>query len=938
MPLSSALAATYYVDSVAGLDSYNGTSTSTPWKTLTKVNALAIQPGDTILFKRGSSWTGTLTPLASQGTSTAPIVFDAYGTGAAPIINGNGGSNAVMIWSPKYFTFQNFNVTNDAASDGVRAGIRINFTAPTGTSRTYTGINILNNEIHHVHGLTVHAQNPYSTAALFVEMQSASSTTLVTVQDLLVQGNDFHDNRSEGFYMLAPSVYGSHPEIWATNVRIRENIFDQGGADHIVINGANAPLIEANAGYDAGILATHPSSLSIAGMWTCYFTKDALFQFNEVARTRNESINGASGDSQAFDVDLGTSGSHTFQYNYTHDNEGGVLESMYEATAVKTIIYRYNLSVNDARNTWTGTQFSTNTSYGYSAAYIYNNVIYSTRPEGLKFYNKQAVYYYNNIFDAPSGIYPSYSTFSNNCYFGHTPDVTDSYKVLGDPQFVGPLPTTSGGDGYLAANTDIFKLQSTSPCINWGMSIAGNGGEDFWGNPLYAGTYADIGAHEVVGGNHPAPVSVTITDDPSGSVTYNGASWRHYADTLCYNSTRSYTEVVGHYVQFGFTGTNVALYGTKGLGMGNLNISIDGGAPVVVDCLWPVNLYRTKLFQISGLANTAHTIKATVATKDAYSTYNGIGIDYFQQDPGTPPSSPVVTMVDNPASASVVYTGTWSHGTGDTAFVFGTKSTSGTVGDYVDFTFTGTGVGLYGVKSSNYGKLSISIDGGASTVVNCYQPTLPDYMVKLYEINGLASGTHTVRATVAAKDVASSANNITIDYFQGLVGGGPIAVTSTADAYVRDGTYATINYGADPSLVTKLDGTGYQRETFLKFNVGVFPNAGSAKLKLMPTAMGTDTAVTYTVELVTSDAWTETGVTWNTKPAGSGVVLATLPGSAIQVGVPVIIDITNQVRSEAAGDGVISIRIRSNNTGSLKQVTFGAKEDVTANRPQLVIQ
>jgi len=249
-------------------------------------------------------------------------------------------------------------------------------------------------------------------------------------------------------------------------------------------------------------------------------------------------------------------------------------------------------------------------------------------------------------------------------------------------------------------------------------------------------------------------------------------------------------------------------------------------------------------------------------------------------------------------------------------------------------------VRLYGIKAGSYGKMNVAIDGGAPTLVNCYQPTVTDYMVKLYEISGLTSGTHTLTATVATKDPASSGNTVAVDLFQPFTGGGPAPATLTpaADAYVRDGTYATTNYGTDPSLVVKLDATGYQRESFLKFNVSGYANAGSAILKLMPTYVGSDTAVTYTVELVSTDTWTEGGITWNTKPAGSGVVLATLSGTAIQLGVPVNINITNQVKTEAAGDGVISLRIRSNNLGSLKQVTFGSKEDVVANRPQLQIQ
>lgn len=77
---------TYYVSN-SGSDTNNGTSASTPWKTLSKVNAATFAPGDQILFQRGSSFYGTLTPNYS-GTSGNPITYGAYGTGANPVITG----------------------------------------------------------------------------------------------------------------------------------------------------------------------------------------------------------------------------------------------------------------------------------------------------------------------------------------------------------------------------------------------------------------------------------------------------------------------------------------------------------------------------------------------------------------------------------------------------------------------------------------------------------------------------------------------------------------------------------------------------------------------------------------------------------------------------------------------------------------------------------
>ena len=78
---------TYYVDSVGGNDSNNGTTPQTSWKSVAKVNAATLTAGDAVLFKRGGVWTESLAPTAS-GTAGSPISFDAYGAGPAPLLTG----------------------------------------------------------------------------------------------------------------------------------------------------------------------------------------------------------------------------------------------------------------------------------------------------------------------------------------------------------------------------------------------------------------------------------------------------------------------------------------------------------------------------------------------------------------------------------------------------------------------------------------------------------------------------------------------------------------------------------------------------------------------------------------------------------------------------------------------------------------------------------
>ena len=89
----------YYVDATSGNDGNNGTSTSTPWKTIAKVNATTFSAGDTILFKRGEVWRGAVHPGRGNGSAGAPITFDAYGTGAKPVWSGSVDLSATGAWT-----------------------------------------------------------------------------------------------------------------------------------------------------------------------------------------------------------------------------------------------------------------------------------------------------------------------------------------------------------------------------------------------------------------------------------------------------------------------------------------------------------------------------------------------------------------------------------------------------------------------------------------------------------------------------------------------------------------------------------------------------------------------------------------------------------------------------------------------------------------------
>lgn len=87
-----AYAKNFYLSSKDGDDKYTFTqaqSPSTPWKSVAKLNEITSQllPGDTVLFKRGEVFYGSVAIKAS-GTILRPIVITSYGSGAKPVITG----------------------------------------------------------------------------------------------------------------------------------------------------------------------------------------------------------------------------------------------------------------------------------------------------------------------------------------------------------------------------------------------------------------------------------------------------------------------------------------------------------------------------------------------------------------------------------------------------------------------------------------------------------------------------------------------------------------------------------------------------------------------------------------------------------------------------------------------------------------------------------
>lgn len=144
---NTATGTTYYVDSENGNADENatGTSKSDAFKTLEQVNAVNLQPGDQVRFKRGSVFNGEALHFTKEdsGSADASVVISTYGdeSAARPQINTNGQgrwnlnygnpldnqnhkwkgevSSCILIEDTEYIEINGLELTNNRATDKV---------------------------------------------------------------------------------------------------------------------------------------------------------------------------------------------------------------------------------------------------------------------------------------------------------------------------------------------------------------------------------------------------------------------------------------------------------------------------------------------------------------------------------------------------------------------------------------------------------------------------------------------------------------------------------------------------------------------------------------------------------------------------------------------------------------------------------------------------
>lgn len=128
---STIASATDYYISSSGNDKNNGLTSSTPWKTIAKVNSTVLSAGDKVLFKRGDTWRELLIP--KSGSASGYITYGAYDTGPKPKLLGSVVANSgwTEIGSNTWqHTGFNVDVGNLIFNDEESCGVKIMSSTP----------------------------------------------------------------------------------------------------------------------------------------------------------------------------------------------------------------------------------------------------------------------------------------------------------------------------------------------------------------------------------------------------------------------------------------------------------------------------------------------------------------------------------------------------------------------------------------------------------------------------------------------------------------------------------------------------------------------------------------------------------------------------------------------------------------------------------------
>ena len=281
---------TYYV-SATGNDLAGGTSATTAWKTIARVDAAALAAGDAVLFQGGAKFSGTLKLGAGDaGTTAAPITISSYGTGRAEIYGA--AADGIDVTDTSGIVIANLNVEGGSPTNDASVGINL-YNDRTSGGRLANGITITEVDVggFGLRGIAIGA-----------------ATTTDGFDHVSVTYATLHDDDEAGLFSYAgaytanPAPYGlAHADIYVAYV----SAYDNGGnaihlasGNGIELGNVSVATVEHCFAYDNGRNNNNFNS-GPCGIWT--------YNSDRVTIEYNQSYANTAGhvDGDGFDLDGG---------------------------------------------------------------------------------------------------------------------------------------------------------------------------------------------------------------------------------------------------------------------------------------------------------------------------------------------------------------------------------------------------------------------------------------------------------------------------------------------------------------------------------------------------------------------------------------------------------------------------------------------------------
>ena len=499
-------AATYYIKN-GGSDVADGLSDANAWATINKVNTSSFIAGDSILFKKGSTWREQLT-VPSSGSSGNPITFGSYGSGANSVISG---ADLISTWTAEsanlyYATY--LTVPNTLTYDRNWGVKKTNKTDMSVTGDWW--VDVPNTRIY-LYTTAGDPDNVYTTpgveAGVRNKVLDGTSRSYITYQNLtFLHANSvsaemasIKSNLSGIIVDSCTFQFGAQNGVFfnANSSLVKDSTFSYNGALGIDVDSCdNSTVQDSEMSYNGkggvyiGAL-TPTADNNILQRLTIHHNSDSGIKIDNSIGSIVQDSSSYSNTSNGLRYSNSTGA--IFRRNKLYSNTANGIW-VYSATATGNIYYNLIYSNGDAGIV---------VALGAPAINVFNNVMYNNTNAGLYIDDANTIVTTkNNIISTSTALINIVSdvdqiqVLDNNLYY---PTTGTPFNWKGTVKNFTDWKTASGQDA-LSLNTDPllvnpttdFHLQSSSPAINTGTSVGLT--QDYTSRPIQL--TPDMGAYE----------------------------------------------------------------------------------------------------------------------------------------------------------------------------------------------------------------------------------------------------------------------------------------------------------------------------------------------------------------------------------------------------------------------------------------------------------